>query len=120
MTAIEIAVPSKVISKPLLDLYEPGKDSANKVTSFQRVKTFWQRDKSVPLTSFYYPSQILFEAGVKKKADSLRELPKTGNYIIQGIVGQGKSIFLRHLCVQELRETGPGRIPVFLELRTLS
>lgn len=137
MPAIEAAVAARVIAQPILDLYEKGKDRfesqlqkwknvaarralAQKVAACQKVKTFWQRDKDVTISSFYYPSRISFDGDVVKKIDSLKDLPSFGNFVIQGTVGQGKSIFLRYLCVQELREAGTNRIPVLIELRTIT
>jgi hypothetical protein len=38
---------------------------------------------------------------------------------LEGIVGQGKSVFLRYLCIQELSDNGSGRLPVFIELRSI-
>ena len=37
--------------------------------------------------------------------------------LITGTVGQGKSIFLRYLCVGELRQGQ--RVPIFIELRSI-
>jgi hypothetical protein len=92
---------------------------ASKVASYERVKTVWQRDKDVRLQSFYYPSKVLLD-GMKKDVRSLKDLPCTHNLVIEGTVGQGKSIFLRYLCVRELTSQSSGRIPVFVELKKIS
>lgn len=137
MSSFETAVAVRVISSVLNDLYIAGKARfemplskwknktpqrtlVNKVASTEKVKTFWQKDKEVPLTTFYYPSKVSYPDSLPKPYRSLRDFPKTGNFVIQGTVGQGKSIFLRYLCVQELKENGSGRIPIFIELRTIT
>lgn len=137
MTGIEATVIARVISQPILDIYNKGKDRfevhlqkwknaatrkslAQKISVAQKVKPFWQRDKEILLSSFYYPNRVLFSPGVVKNITSLKDFPTIGNFVIQGTVGQGKSIFLRYLCVQELKETGSGRIPIFIELRTVT
>jgi hypothetical protein len=91
-----------------------------KLTSVELVKTFWQRDKSVRLSSFYFPNRIVIGNSRPTSADSLASLPRDGNYVIQGTIGQGKSIFLRHLCAQELTPRGTKRIPLLIELRAVT
>lgn len=49
----------------------------------------------------------------------MKDFPQIGGIVIQGTVGQGKSIFLRYLCIQELQNQSSGRIPVLVELRKL-
>ena len=93
---------------------------AGKITAAQRVKTFWQRDKSVDLTSFYYPGKVDFGGTRRKRVESIKDLTLHENIVLQGIVGQGKSTFLRYLCIQELSNKGSGRIPVFVELRAVT
>ena len=83
------------------------KQLIGKVAAVEEVKTFGQLDKDVPLSSFYYPTRL---SGIDKllEVDNLAQLPRTGNLVIEGTVGQGKSMFLRHLCAQELRGTAIG------------
>ncbi|MGC4089520.1 MAG: NACHT domain-containing protein [Polyangiaceae bacterium] len=50
--------------------------------------------------------------------DRLRDFGVEGNLIVRGIVGQGKSTFLRYLAAREL--AAGERIPVFVELRRLT
>lgn len=133
-----VAVTASVaaLSLPLKDLYESGKHKykehlskwnntrnikalTTKVSTYEQVKTIWHRDKKVKLSSFYYPSRLVLDNGLIKQVKSLRDLPQSGGIVIQGTVGQGKSMFLRYLCVQELSEQASGRIPVFAELRKL-
>ncbi|WP_080990253.1 NACHT domain-containing protein [Comamonas testosteroni] len=89
-----------------------------KISSLETLKTFWSSDKTVNLIDFYHPSKIYID-GARKKCDFLSELP-IGNLIIEGIVGQGKSIFLRHLSTSEIRSNQSNGFPIFIELSALS
>ena len=130
------AIVISTLSQPIKDIYLAGKDKFNtslskwangravnaltkKVAAYEKIKTIWQRDKYVKLSSFYYPSKVTFHTEITKKVSSLKDIPQTGGLVIQGTVGQGKSIFLRYLCIQELQAHSSGRIPVFVELRKL-
>jgi len=136
MAIITTTTALSILSNPIKDLYKTGKDKfgdrldkwgnsrnisslIKKVGSYEKVKTIWQRDKEVSLTSFYYPSKVTFHTDLTKKVTSLKDLPGIGGLVIQGTVGQGKSIFLRYLCIQELRKHSSERIPVLMELRKL-
>jgi hypothetical protein len=124
------------LSPVLKDLYEQSKEKfgntlakwnnaktiqalVTKVSAYERIKTIWQRDKEVKLSSFYYPSKVTFNTGLTKTISGLSDLPTIGSLVIQGTVGQGKSVFLRYLCIQELKNNASGRIPVLIELRKL-
>lgn len=89
-----------------------------KIASIENLKTFWSADKLVSLTDFYYPSKIDID-GNNRHCQLLSELPE-GNLIIEGIVGQGKSIYLRHLATSEIRSNQSKGFPIFIEFRTLS
>lgn len=89
-----------------------------KISSIESLKTFWSADKLVSLTDFYYPSKISINE-ISKPCQLLSELPE-GNLIIEGIVGQGKSIYLRHLATSEIRSNQSNKFPIFIEFRTLS
>ncbi|RJO61893.1 MAG: NACHT domain-containing protein [Dehalococcoidia bacterium] len=99
--------------------------------SIRMVKTLWQIDKPIDVEQFYCPLHFLAEGqtgnemGKTKPNNSTKritidnalEFKTTNNIVIKGIAGQGKTIFLRHLCVKEV-ERGE-RIPVFIELRRI-
>lgn len=89
--------------------------SASKV---EDVKTIWQVDKVINLNSFYYPSKVFLDDNKRQTISSLRDLPENGKIVIQGTAGQGKSIFLRYLTGQELKNGN--LIPIFIELRKLT
>ncbi|MFZ5896744.1 MAG: NACHT domain-containing protein [Myxococcota bacterium] len=84
----------------------------------RKVKTIWQFEKEVDLVKFYYPSKVKSSSEPAKEVHRLQDFSYEGNLVVRGIVGQGKSTFLRYLAAREL-ERGE-RIPVFVELRRLA
>lgn len=90
------------------------KDIRKSISSVQKVKTMWRIDKETKLLTFYYPSKLVIDSAIRT-INSLSDVSVTERFVIQGTVGQGKSIFLRYLCIQELMKGQ--RIPVFVELR---
>lgn len=87
------------------------------VAKVRRVKTLGQLDRAVDLMSFYCDSHVVIN-GRKRKITALNDFPQGENILIEGIAGQGKSIFLRYLCAVELYRGEC--LPVFIELRKLS
>jgi len=131
--AITLIKAAETLKKPLDDLYGTCKSGVKsrlknwkannninalyrKISCIQKVKTIWQVNKEVNLKEFYYPSKIVInnKSVNINKAD---KLPLETSIIIKGTVGQGKSIFLRYICSQELKIGN--RIPVFIELRKI-
>jgi hypothetical protein len=95
---------------------------SNYIDSVRLVKTLWQIDKPVDVESFYCDSHVLLrKTGAKeqyrKKVDFVSDLDSKDNFVIQGIAGQGKSILLRHLFINEA--TLGNHIPIFIELRRI-
>jgi predicted NACHT family NTPase len=91
---------------------------ADTLDSIDKVRTIWSAEDDISLDSFYYPSKLSHK-GITKTVSSLDDLPK-GNLIIEGTVGQGKSIFMRYLSLSIVRNDGGGLIPIFVELRSIS
>ena len=87
-----------------------------KMSSVRKVKTIWQVDKPVDLSAFYCDSHVAID-DKRKTVRQLSDLGAHGNLLIEGIAGQGKSIFLRYLCAVELAQGNC--IPLFLELRRI-
>ena len=88
-----------------------------RIDNIRMVKTIWQIDKPVNLTDFYCSSHVILDKK-RKKIVKIDDLGNENHILIQGIAGQGKSIFLRYLCSIELIDSK--RIPLFLELRRIS
>lgn len=135
MSGIELTLAAKLLTPIITDLYKSAwqnigsafgkwkastfpKKLAKKIANLEKVKTVWQLDKEVKLSQFYYPSRLDRIDKHRSEANSLNDIGR-GNTVIEGIVGQGKSIFLRFLAVQELSSAGTGRLPIFFELRNI-
>ncbi|MGE8063579.1 NACHT domain-containing protein [Pseudomonas sp. NPDC089569] len=82
------------------------------------VKTIFSRDEAIPIASFYFPSRISFKSRCKP-VNGLKDLPD-GCIVVEGVVGQGKSIFMRYLATSILSEGTENQIPIFIELRNVS
>lgn len=122
-----------LVVKPVNDLYDFIKDKisqklderairkvqatlAERIESVQKVKTIYKGDSAINLKEFYYPTKIR----TNKKANPISyigDITTEKNLVIQGTVGQGKSVFMRFMTSQEIRKEN--RIPVFFELRNL-
>ncbi|CAN5365881.1 hypothetical protein BH10PSE6_BH10PSE6_49210 [soil metagenome] len=130
------AIVLKALSKPIDDIYGYGKgklntnlqylrnekslkDIAKRLHRIEKVKTFWSDNKEVDISEFYYPSRIVAEDSPPTTVSSLAEFPPGLCFVIEGTVGQGKSIFMRYLATQELRKGQSSRIPILAELRFL-
>ncbi len=88
----------------------------SQVSKVRLVKTLWQIDKPVDIGTFYCESHVNIRE-TRKKVGSMADLEGLGNLLIEGIAGQGKSIFLRYLCGVEL--VRGEYIPILIELRRL-
>jgi len=84
-----------------------------KMFSIRLVKTFISLDKPIDIESFYVPLKLSFGKNSKIVSD-INEIPGPCS-VISGIAGQGKSMMLRMLCVNEMKRGL--RIPLFIELR---
>lgn len=82
------------------------------------VKTlFTGAEKPVDLHSFFYSPYITTKDGICK-IHSLNEITTEHNILIEATVGQGKSILMRYLALQEASVNS--RIPIFIELKNVS
>jgi hypothetical protein len=90
---------------------------ANRIKTLDTVRTIW-KSQPLSLLSFFHPPKV----DLNEKPEfvgRMSELP--GNaIIIEGIVGQGKSIFLRSLAINEITSNDARRLPLFIELKDLS
>lgn len=82
----------------------------------RKVKTLGQLDKAVDLTTFYCDSYVYYEKK-RLKVREISDIPSKGNILIEGIAGQGKSIFLRYLSSVEAIKGDV--VPIFAELRRI-
>jgi len=132
-TATSAAAGKKALESVVSDLYGTAKGTLKakvkrwrakkkiatlyqKIANVRNVKTIWQIDREVDLLEFYYPSSVKTEDG-RHEVKTLADLETGRNVLLEGTVGQGKSILMRYLCSQELYIGN--RIPLFAELRRL-
>lgn len=82
------------------------------------VKTlFTGAEKPVDLHSFFYSPYITTKDGISK-IHSLDQINTENSILIEATVGQGKSILMRYLALQEASKNS--RIPIFIELKNIS
>ncbi|WP_434575587.1 NACHT domain-containing protein [Pseudomonas sp. Z3-6] len=85
------------------------------IVGINTVKTVWSRDKGILIDDFYYPSQLRRIRSHSRNLEPNEVIFESS--IIEGIVGQGKSILMRQLCNFAVES---GIIPIFIELRMIS
>lgn len=95
------------------------RDAAKRLLRIGVVKTIWSAGKEKYIEDFYYPSKLAGQNAGDPIA-AIEDLPE-GNLVVEGIVGQGKSMFMRYLACSALRSESPKtRIPIFIELQKIS
>ena len=107
------------VKQKLVTLMAKSKVEAlhSKLWQIQRVKTIWNPDRPLALSTIYFPVYVYHEVdgtSVERQVDSLRDLQYT-HCLLQGTAGQGKSILLKYLVGKEIRSGE--RVPVLFELR---
>lgn len=123
------------LKQPLADIYNAAKGSAKEKLKWLKQNTAVERlygrisevgttrtiasKHPVSIRSIYYPAKIRTRHS-PMAINTANDLSDGVNQhiVITGTVGQGKSVFLKYLCIREI-ETGNG-VPVFLELRNAS
>lgn len=88
---------------------------ASRISDIESVRTIWSPEDNVSVRDFYYPCKISGVRGDVVPNETIAE-PGAPCVVIQGIVGQGKSVFLRYLAVQEILKANNNRLPLFIEL----
>ena len=89
------------------------KTLSTRITEVVKVKTIYKGDKSIDLHNFYVPTRV---NNIGTRIDCISDIDNQ-SIVLEGTVGQGKSIFMRYLTYQEARQSK--RIPIFFELRRL-
>ncbi|QCO20102.1 NACHT domain-containing protein [Acinetobacter cumulans] len=93
-------------------------EAHNKLADLAQVRTINEFDKSVSLYDFYVPPQVTdLESNNVFMVDELSDFASPKKVLISGIVGQGKSILMRNLAIQESFKGE--KFPIFIELRDL-
>ena len=90
---------------------------ATRIKSLDTVRTIW-KSQPLSLQSFFHPPKLNFQG----KPEFVTRLSafEDNSVIIEGIVGQGKSIFLRSLAINEITSNDAQRLPIFIELKDLT
>lgn len=90
---------------------------AQKIEQVGLITTIASRQAST-VDEIYYPAHLKQGKGTRTphSADEFFS-ERIRLAVIQGTAGQGKSVFLRYLCLQDLR--GGRKIPLFIELRKI-
>lgn len=135
LTAVDmsgLALAAKALAKPAADLYSSATGGIKKLVSawqnagaldrlqqriedLDRIRTISSR-QTASLTDIYYPARAFVKKQIRS-VDHVEEISGMRNLLITGTAGQGKSVFLRYLAIQELRRGV--RIPLFIELRKI-
>jgi hypothetical protein len=85
----------------------------NNVGRIGQVKTILNPDSIVDLHEIFFDEAVLFDG---EKIESFNQFG-TKQVLVEGGPGQGKSLFLRKLCIKE--GAGSSYIPLFIEFRNL-
>lgn len=85
----------------------------SKISAVRNVKTIWSYSEPIDLFDFYHPTSLILKGNKRVQVDDLDALD-INHLVVEGIAGQGKSVFLRYLCSRELQKSE--RIPIFLQL----
>lgn len=90
---------------------------AARIKNLDTVRTIW-KSQPLSLQSFFHPPKLAFQG----KPEFVTRLSafEDNSVIIEGIVGQGKSIFLRSLAINEITSNDAQRLPLFIELKDLT
>lgn len=91
---------------------------ARRIKTIEQVRTIWKPEGPISFKEFFHPPKFIVE---KKpvRISRINELPANA-VVIQGIVGQGKSVMMRSLALEELISNDAKCLPVFLELKDLT
>ena len=116
--------PVKKLANWIFDEVSDGIDSraieqsfqnlSSKVSNVIMVKTFYHINESIDLRNFYVPTRV---KDISHVIHSIERVD-TSSIVLEGTVGQGKSIFMRYLTYQEANQGQ--RVPIFFELRRLT
>lgn len=99
------------------------REAYNHLFNLDQVRTINEFDKSVSLFSFYVPPKVTsldLDATSDNKTfivESLDDFSSNKKILISGIVGQGKSILMRKLAIQESYKCK--KFPIFVELKDM-
>jgi len=91
---------------------------ARRIRAIEEVRTLWKPEGPISLREFFHPPKLLI-AGKPRMVSRVSDLPAKA-VVIEGIVGQGKSILMRSLAIEEILSNDAKCLPLFLELKDLN
>ncbi|ABV88613.1 NACHT domain-containing protein [Shewanella pealeana] len=100
---------------------EKVKFAVEELRKVEFVVTIFRKEEPKKVKEFYFPCQLIEKRSPKKvniKADTYADFNCDESIIIEGLVGHGKSILLRHLHNYELNSAAT--IPLFIELKDVN
>jgi hypothetical protein len=90
--------------------------AVSRIRLIENVKTLWQIDKEISIYDFFVPPKAVYLTSQLELTD-YSKLPNSKNLVIEGILGQGKSILMRHLAMSCMKD---GLIPIFISAHTIT
>jgi|GEM_PF-1405015 len=91
---------------------------AKKLSLFEQVKTLSNPEKPQKIGEFYLAPKFSYPNGRDFSVEKIEDFGIEEHPLIEGIAGQGKSMFMRQIFVSEVREGK--RLPILLELRRIT
>lgn len=93
-------------------------DLVSSISKLMQVKTLYTgSDKSVNLFDFFQQPKLEYDEKIYI-IKNIQEIKSDNNIIFVGTVGQGKSILMKYLAINDLLSNN--RIPIFIELKNIS
>ncbi|MCU4471509.1 NACHT domain-containing protein [Acinetobacter pittii] len=89
----------------------------SKISKILMIRTIYDSKRPQHISEFYYPTKVNLPDGSIQTFNDVREIEITENLIIEGIVGHGKSMLMRHLTLNEILKKNS--LPIFFELRSI-
>ena len=115
-----IKVASESVAKEVAEFNTPGKirSLSRKLGGFEKIKTIKDPDKPSKISSFYISPLFSEDHDSSFSAKTVDDFGHEEHTLIEGIAGQGKSVFMRQLCVEEIKLGR--RLPILIELRKIT
>ena len=105
------------VLRSLSDAYKPYLEST--FSRVRTIRTFLKKNEPVELLDQYVPASLQVGEETTSGEDLIESLLKGGRFVVSGLAGRGKSVFLRFVALS-LYYNPRGRIPIFIELRSLN
>ncbi len=88
-------------------------------TKYSKIKTVLYKSEPKDLYTFFEPPYLQFQQTKKIKTENIKDILDLSHFIIiQGIGGIGKSMLMKHLFLNEIKQKE--LIPIFIELKEVN